>query len=91
MLTDEERRLIEEFEPVREAELARLGIGAADQRWLFAGSNTRPTRVAYEADLARLRALPDGMGVEAFCAEVLGFDYATARRDLLGQLDPHAS
>jgi hypothetical protein len=91
MLTDDQRRLIEEYEPLREAELARLGVGAADQEWLFAGTDTRPTRAAYEADLARLRALPDGMGVEAFCRAVLGFEYQAARRAVLGEIAPPAS
>jgi hypothetical protein len=91
MLTDEERAIIEEYEPRREAELARLGIAVADQQWLFAGTDTRPARAAYEADLARLRSLPDRMGVEAFCREVLGFDYHAARRALLGEITPPAS
>ena len=91
MLTDDERGLIEEFEPLREAEFARLGIATEDQQWLFAGTDLRATRAAYEADLTRLRALPDGMGVEAFCAQVLGLDYAAARRDLRGEIDPPAS
>ena len=91
MLTDEQRRLLETYEPLREAELARLGIDAADQQWLFAGTDAHPSRAAYEADLARLRAMPDRMGVEAFCREVLGCDSRAARRDLFPELPPPAS
>ena len=85
MLTDDERRLLEEFEPQCEAELTRLGLSSEEREWIFAGtgSDTRPTRAAYEAMLAAFRALPDGMGVEKFCAEVFGFDYFQSRRSVL--------
>ena len=87
MLTPEERELMEEYEPLREAELTRLGISPGDQDWLFAGwgePSPGPNRAGYEADLARLRALPTGMGVEGFCSQVLGLDYWATRREIFG-------
>jgi hypothetical protein len=46
-----------------------------------------PTRELFGADLAYLRSLPTNLGVEAYCA-LLGFDYRTTKRELLGQEEP---
>ena len=83
MFTAEEQALLERYVPLLEAEWRRIGISDDDARWIFGGSSHRPTEQLLSAELADLRTLPTGYGVEAFCAR-LGFDYHATRRKLLG-------
>lgn len=83
MWTPRERELLARYEPLIAAELRRIGVSAADERWIHAGTARWPTAELLEAELAGLRALPTGMGVEAYCS-YLGFDYHTAKRELSG-------
>lgn len=83
MLTEAELALFRRYGPLVEAELDRLGISAADQRWILNGTDQRPTEAAFDALLSELRALPTDYGPVAFC-EWLGFDYLEARAELSG-------
>jgi hypothetical protein len=84
MFTPDELTLLERYLPLIDAELRRIGVSEADQEWIHAGSDRRPTEDMFAAQLDMLRALPTGFGVVAYCAH-LGFDYETSRRDVFGR------
>ena len=88
MVTPDELALLKRYVPLIDAELRRIGVSVADQEWIHAGSDRRPTEDMFVAHLAMLRALPTDFGVVAYCAR-LGFDYETAKRDVFG-FDPGA-
>ena len=81
MLTPDEQALLERYAPLIDAQLRRIGVSEADQEWIHAGSDQRPTEEIFAAYLDMLRALPTGLGVVAYCAQ-LGFDYETTKREL---------
>jgi hypothetical protein len=88
MYTPDELALVKRYFPLIDAELRRIGVSEADQAWIHAGSDQRPTEKTLAAHLGMLRGLPTGFGVVAYCAH-LGFDYETAKRDAFG-FDPGA-
>ena len=83
MWTPRERELLEQYEPLIRAELRRIGVSESDERWIHAGSDQSLTAAGLGAELVALRALPTGLGVEAYCS-YLGIDYDPAKRDLSG-------
>jgi hypothetical protein len=83
MITPNELALLERYVPLIDTELRRVGVSEADQDWIHAGSDRPLTEDMFIAHLDELRALPTGFGVVAYCA-LLGFDYATAKRNLFG-------
>jgi hypothetical protein len=88
MFTADELALLKRYVSLIDAELRRIGVSEADQEWIHAGSDRRPTEDMFVAHLAMLRGLPTGFGVVAYCAH-LGFDYETTKRDIFG-FDPGA-
>ena len=88
MFTPDELTLLKWYFPLIDAELRRIGVSEADQEWIHAGSDQRPTENMFVAHLDMLRGLPTGLGGVAYCAH-LGFDYAPAKRDLF-DFDPGA-
>jgi len=78
-----ELNLLARYAPLLEAEWQRIGISADDARWIFGGSDQRPTEPLLAAELEDLRALPTGYGVEAFCRH-RGFDYHATKREVFG-------
>lgn len=81
MWSPEELALLEEFLPLIDAELRRIGVNEQDQGWIHAGSDQLPTRELLDNELHSLRALPTGLGVRGYCTW-LGFDYDARKREL---------
>lgn len=88
MFTPDELALLKRYSPLIDAELRRIGVSEADQEWIHAGSDRRPTENMFATHLDMLRGLPTGLGVVAYCAH-LGFDYETTKRDIF-DVDPGA-
>jgi hypothetical protein len=89
MFTPDELALLKRYFPLIDAELRRIGVSEADQDWIHAGADQRPTEKGLVAHLETLRGLPTGFGVVAYCAH-LGLDYETTKRDIFGS-DPVSS
>jgi hypothetical protein len=88
MFSSDELALLKRYVPLIDAELRRIGVSEADQQWIHAGADQRPTENMFAAHLDMLRGLPTEFGVVAYCAH-LGFDYETTKRDVF-DFDPGA-
>jgi len=86
MFTADELALLKRYGPLIDAELRRIGVSEAEQQWIHAGSDRRPTEDMFAAHLAMLQMLPSGFGVVAYCT-FLGFDYESTKRNVFG-FDP---
>ena len=88
MFTPDELTLLKRYVPLIDAELRRIGVSQADQDWIHARSDRRPTETMLATHLDMLRRLPTGLGAVGYCAH-LGFDYEATKRDVFG-FDPGA-
>jgi hypothetical protein len=70
--------LIAHYLPLVNAELRRIGFTEDDLRHLGSGGNF--TRAGLETHLAALRAIPSGIGANAYYSQY-GMDFATLKRE----------
>ena len=70
--------LLARYLPFVDAELVRIGFTEDDFRYL--GSGGELTREALDAHLAELRAIPTGVGANAYFARY-GVDFARLKHD----------
>jgi hypothetical protein len=76
-MTDDQT-LLAQYQPLIDAELARIGFAEDDFRYL--GSGGTFTRDALEAHLTDLRRIPSDIGAQAYFARY-GVDFAKMKRD----------
>ena len=77
-IMEDQAALIAHYLPLLNAELRRIGFTDDDLRHLGSGGNF--TRAGMEAHLAELRAIPSGIGANAYYAQY-GVDFATLKRE----------
>ena len=75
---EDQAALVTHYLPLVNAELQRIGFTEDDFRYLGSGGNF--TRAGLEAHLAELRAIPSGIGANAYYAQY-GVDFAALKRD----------
>lgn len=77
-MTEDDKALIAEYLPLINAEYSRIGLTDDDMGYL--GSGGPITRERFEAALAKLRAIPSGIGANAYFARC-GIDFEALKRE----------